>query len=125
MQRLSTSPIMGYPNLRLSAKEIGSALRAESEDLMKRVTEVTTENFTYNDEYRVDITDNKKEELFESWLYKQNYGVKTYMFGAPYSFCRNKESFIDLIKTFLENKNYIAAYEKELEIWKQVGSNVV
>jgi hypothetical protein len=38
------------------------------------------------------------------------------MFGAPYRFCWNIESFIDLIKTNLENENYVAAYEDDLEI---------
>lgn len=30
---------------------------------MKRITAVTTESFEYDDEYRVDIIDNKKEEV--------------------------------------------------------------
>lgn len=49
-------------------------------------------------------------------MYKHNYDVKTYMFGAPYIFCRNKESLIDIVKTNLEIENYIATYEEELEI---------
>ena len=81
---------------------------------MKRITEVTTESFEYDNEYRVDFIDNKKEELFEGWLYKHNICVKIYMFGAPYRFCLNIESFIDLIKTNLENENNIAAYEDDL-----------
>jgi hypothetical protein len=83
---------------------------------MKRVTEVKIESFTYNDEYRVDITDNKKEALFEAWLYKHNVGIKTYIFGAPYRFCRNKDLFIDLVKINLENENYIVGHEEDLEI---------
>lgn len=83
---------------------------------MKRITEITTESFEYDDKYRVDIIDNKKEELFEAWLYNHNIGVKTYIFGVPYSSCRNKESFMYLVKINLENENYIAAYEEDLEI---------
>jgi hypothetical protein len=95
---------------------MGNAQRAEREDIMKRITGVAIESFIYNDEYRVDIIDNKKEELFEAWLYKYKEGVKSYMFGAPYRFCRNKDLFIDLVKINLENENYIAGHEEDLEI---------
>lgn len=58
-------------------------------------------------EFRVDIVDNGTE--YEAWIYKNNYGIKSLMFGAP---CNQQtmEEFINIVKANLET------YEKEYNL---------
>lgn len=58
-------------------------------------------------EFRVDIVDNGTE--YEAWIYKNNYGIKSLMFGAP-RHQQTMEEFINIVQANLET------YEKEYNL---------
>lgn len=49
---------------------------------MKRIN-ITTKTYALDDEWRVDIVDNKEEDIFYAWLYHEECGIKDMMFGWP------------------------------------------
>ncbi len=49
---------------------------------MKKIN-ITTKTYALDDEWRVDIVDNKEEDIFSAWLYHNECGIKDMMFGWP------------------------------------------
>ena len=62
----------------------------------------------FNTDYYVEIAEKivDNEIWVDVWLYKQNYGIKTFMFGI-----KKVENYIELIKNNVER--YIIDYEEE------------
>lgn len=58
-------------------------------------------------EFRVDIVDNGTE--YEAWIYKNNYGIKSLMFGVP-RHQQTMEEFINIVQANLET------YEREYNL---------
>lgn len=58
-------------------------------------------------DYFVEITEHPNyKDYIEVWLYKENYGIKKYMFGI-----KKTEDYLDIIESNLED--YIKIYEEE------------
>ena len=72
-------------------------------------TEMKTTTYRVAD-WLIDIVDNGK--LWESWLYNEKYGIKSYMFGVFKKDCNTIEDYIEMVEwNLLEYINsYMAEY---------------
>lgn len=87
---------------------------------MKRYEGVKlVEIYEYNTEYCIDIIE--IGEIYESWLYRRDYGFKIFMFGLPTG-QQSKEEFMDIV---IRNvPEYIPNYCHELEALENNNSLV-
>lgn len=75
---------------------------------MERVAITTTTYRTKIPGFLVDIVSSGK--LYEGWLYHEEYGVKSHMFGCFKKDC-TKQDFIEMIEDALDNQPiYIDTY---------------
>lgn len=94
---------------------------------MKKRISYKTETYAHGD-YLIDIVD--RPGMFDAWLYKKNYGVKTYMFGAfkkYYNEMQHKEH-IETLETFIEMvdanlPDYIKLYKIEIDDIERAAEN--
>ena len=77
---------------------------------MKKITDVVTTTYQYNDNYYIDIVKNGKEDTYEAWIYHRAYGIKSLMFGVP-SETNTIEMFLVLVEGNAED--YIEIYAEE------------
>lgn len=91
---------------------------------MKELKGIKTRTYEYDDEYRVDITEeedpnNKGFKIWHAYLYRKNCGTKELMFGTPelqpYCIYGNEtfESFLESVEYNVPD--YIDTYEDTIE----------
>ena len=71
---------------------------------------ILTVTFDVGGGFRVDVQQDNNN--FEAWLWEQNYGVKTQMFGMHTDDVSFKE-FVELVEAALDNEPYIQDYIDE------------
>lgn len=80
---------------------------------MKQI--LTTNTFTYDmgKKWRMDIVVMPKKDYAEAWIYREDYGIKSLMFGSSYnqSTCRTLDYFIDM--AYANFYDYKEIYEEE------------
>ena len=85
---------------------------------MKAIESQRITTFSFDDSFpgfRVDVVErssNVKERLYEAWLYHNNYGIKTLMFGALED---SMGVFLEMIDNNIADyiEDYIEDYIKE------------
>lgn len=69
--------------------------------------------YSSGDGWFIEIVNNWEKQVFESWLYYEGYGVKTYIFGMSY----NDVSFDKFkILVLTQYQDYISAYVDEVMV---------
>ena len=71
--------------------------------------------YDYDDEYCIDII--TTNDTYEAWLYKNNYGMKSLMFGSPIQ-QQSKEEFLKIVAINVDD--YIPLYCDELDKLEEV-----
>lgn len=82
---------------------------------MKKLTNYKlTEYYEYNDEYCICI--DEVEDSYEAWLFKKDYGFRTFILGLQNEQL-NKDEFIDILEDNVEE--YIQFYEEQLNVLEE------
>lgn len=91
------------------------------EKIMKLNEDIETATYSYTNGFMVDIVKERKKEengktveLWNSWLYHTDYGVKNYMFGfeAYANGCDTIEDYIRVVYSNIDD--YIEIYKDEV-----------
>lgn len=83
---------------------------------MKKLPEMITETYEYDDELLVDIVWDEQKNEWDAWLYEKEFGgTKIHTTGTSKNpLCPTKEAFIDLALGDIENN--IDGYRDLLEL---------
>jgi hypothetical protein len=81
---------------------------------MKKIN-IVTRTYALDDEWLVDIMDNKEEDIFYAWIYHKDYCVKDMMYGWPK---HQPTGLVTDLKTFKEMvlcgwEDYAESYREE------------
>lgn len=81
---------------------------------MKRI-ELTTVTFEADFGFMIDIVDNAtaKYPTWDVWLYRNDYGIKSYMFGLPKEQTPTLEDAISIVEGNLYDNKYYSDYDDE------------
>lgn len=95
--------------------------KAVSTDQLRQ-THIETLTYRYKDGFMVDIVKPVKEgigDLWDVWLYHEDYGYKEYLFGIPMNtdLPATLESVLEQIADNLETETYIEDYRAEFMNW--------
>ena len=85
---------------------------------MKRTDLLNTITYDFDNGFRVDIVDDKEEDLFIAWLYHKDYPVKSLMLGLPKKRPiedgeMTLEQCVKIVEDNLLNESFIEDYIEE------------
>ena len=79
--------------------------------MMKKADYITTITYECGGGFFVDIVENTREKVHRAYIYHENYGIKSLMFGCPASTTKHHDFFEMVVAGIEEYKeDYINEY---------------